>query len=198
MATLHPLPQNQIYSLPPKERASFAGPPIPCRVSGPGGLARLVMNKRMVTRNGELSFWFNEAFFTQIREKAKADLRRQGLSKKSPTFTPFRELVGMYMKHCFRSDLAVCKNWTENFDNYAILSLRPTDSLVAWAGAIKPQPYFDPLGRPIASTPDLQAAYELAEKNGISLSGMQQQFVVDFDFAANAPLRSRIQGPFPF
>jgi hypothetical protein len=156
------------------------------------------MNGRTATRPGELSFWFDEAFFTQLREKAKADLHRQGLNRQSPTFTPFRQLVGMYMKVCFRGDLAVCKNWTENFDNYAILSLRPSDSLVAWAGTIKPQPYFDPNGRPIASTPDLQAAYELAEKNGITLSGMQQQFVVDFDFPANAPLKTRILGPFPF
>jgi len=68
MATLQPLNQNQIYPLPATERASFAGQPIPCSVSGPGGLARLVMNGRTATRPGELSFWFDEAFFTQLRE----------------------------------------------------------------------------------------------------------------------------------
>jgi hypothetical protein len=198
MAQLSPLGREQIYPLPSEEHKTFAGQPTPCRISGPGGLARLVMNGRPVTTPGKLSFWFDEAIFTRLREKAKMDLQSQGLSKRSPTSNPFRQLVGMYMKHCFRSDLAFCKNWTEDFDSYAILPLRPNDSLVAWAGKIQAQPYFDPNSRPTRSTPDLQAAHALAEKNGIRLIGGQQQYVVDIDYPKNVTLKSRILGPFPF
>ena len=42
-----------------------------------------------------------------------------------------------------RSDLAICKNWTEDFDGYVTLPLGPQDSVVALVGRIKNQPYYN-------------------------------------------------------
>ena len=185
---------TEAFSLSSEERMSFAGHPQPCKVSGPPGLVRLVQNGRRP--DGE--FWFSEAVFSQLRQKAKLDLGSQAdLDLQS---FPMRERVGLYMKLCLRNDLAICKNWTENFDSYVILPLRPMDAIVAWVGKIRSQPVYDK-GNPADFTKAEYAEririHDQAEIGGVRLLATEKQYVIHFDFATNRSYRNRISAPFP-
>ena len=91
------------------------------------------------------------------------------------------------MRLCLRQDLAVSKNWNE-FDRYVVLPLRPQDSIVALVGRIAPQP---PYSKDYAGK--LPAGLKT-----IPLPGGQEQFIVDFDCAANRAAKPRVLGPFHF
>lgn len=195
-----PIDARAAFPLSPEEIASFDGPCAPYRINGPPGLARLVAchsNPRVKDpwQEKHQNCWFDEALFTRVRAEAKSQLNRQG----GPgAFTsPWRALVGVFMKHIFRHDLAISYNWRENFECYAILPLRPMDGLVVWAGKIKWQPAYSPKpGEP--NYAEVKAAHDLAEKSKVSLVGGQMQFIVNFDHDVNRPSRDRIEGPHPF
>ena len=187
-----PIRPSEAFPLSPDERASFAGSPQPYRISGPPGLVRSVQRGRSASG----SVWTEEPVFATLRARAKQDLMMQ--SRKQPFARPMKEMIGMYMKHCLRFDLAICKDWTANFDAYAVLPLRPMDSLVAWVGPIKNQPYYS---APRPNEPEFAArklAYDQAEAGGVRLLASEEQYVVHFDLPANAPFASRILGPFEF
>ncbi len=192
-----PIKPAEAFSLSLEEERSFRGKPIPCRISGPPGLVRLVQQGRRKTG----AFWFEEPVFTRLREKARLDLAAQNPGNKEPFSISMKEMVGLYMKHCLRSDLAICKNWTENFDSYAVLPLRPVDSLVAWVGMIADQPYYEkpkPGDYTKAEYKAKLAIYEQAERGGVSLLAREKQYVIRFDHAANRSFESRIMGPWSF
>jgi hypothetical protein len=174
-------------------RNSFAGIPKFYRVAGPGRLVRLMQNGRALV--GE--YWFEEEAFERLRRRAAMELSQQAPGQ--PPFAASKQsLIGLYMKLCLRSDLAICKNWTENFDAYAILDLGATDSVVALVGEIKSQPYYS---KPQRGEPDYEAKLELhrlAESGKVRLQAMGEQYAIDFSFAANKPLVNRIKGPRPF
>ena len=193
---LVPIKPSEAFALTPDQRQSFATGPMPYRISGPPGLARLVQRGRGKTG----AFWFNEKVFSDLRAKAKADLAGSPASGHA-LGSSLKEMVGLYMKLCFRNDLAISKDWTENFDAYAILPLRPVDALIAWVGPIKNQPYYS---KPIAgkySKAEFAVRMQLhqqALKGGVGLVASEQQFVIDFDFPANKVQADRILGPFDF
>ena len=192
-----PIKPTEAFSLSLDEQRSFRGAPTPCRISGPPGLVRLVQNGRRAVG----AFWFEEPVFTRLREKARLDLAAQNPGNKEPFSIPMKDMVGLYMKHCLRSDLAICKNWTADFDSYAVLPLRPVDSLVAWVGKIADQPYYSPPSHGTLSKKEYQdqmAIHDRAEAGGIRLLATENQYVIHFDHPANRPFESRIMGPWEF
>ena len=160
------------------------------RVAGPGRLVRLMQFGR--NRVGE--YWFEEQVFERLRRRAARELLQQNAGKE-PFAASMQSMVGLYMKLCLRSDLAICKNWTPNFDAYVVLDLRAADSVVALVGRIKSQPYYS---KPVPGEPDYDAKLELhrlAESGKISLQALEEQYVIDFAFQPNQALASRIQEP---
>ncbi|MEO6789276.1 MAG: hypothetical protein ABI318_24390 [Chthoniobacteraceae bacterium] len=87
----------------------------------------------------------------------------------------------MYVMHSLRSDLAICKNWTEDFDGYVTLALGPQDSVVALVGRIKDQPYYSPKNQ----RSEVDPRHEVAVKAGVSLLAAEDQYVIDFQCPAN-------------
>ena len=191
---LTPIDPRTAFPLDSEEIASFGGPYAPYRISGPPGLARLVMHGRAPTKDKD--YWFDEGLFTRLRERAKTEFAHRTSSRDSFA-TPRRMLVGLYMKLCLRSDLAICKNWTPDFDSYAILPLRPVDNLVAWVGKIKGQPYYSEPDRAAKDYAEKKAAHDLA-RSAVSLLGGELQFIVSFTHEQNQLHRSRVLGPFAF
>jgi hypothetical protein len=195
--TRRPINPTAAFPLTAEQRLSFAGAPAPFRLSGPPGLIRLVEKGGLKAG----AFWFGEPAFSRLRAQAKADLARQHPGEKEPFARPMKEMVGMYMKHCLRQDLAIRKNWTENFDSYAVLPLRPQDALVAWVGKVRPQPYYskpDPRGLTKEEYAARMHVFEQAEAGGVSLMAGEDQYVIDFRFPANRMLEQRILGPWEF
>ncbi len=187
-----PIPQPDGFQVSPHIWSSFVGQPAFFRLSGPGGLVRFIQDAK-TTREGETlrasrtagDCWFDERAFSTLRERAKAELHRQFGKQKSGV--QFRALVGLYLRLCLRSDLAVSKDWNE-FDRYAVLPLRPNDEVVALVGRIKEQPAYSQ-GHP---------AHLPAELAGLRLPGSEEQFIMDFQFPANQSAERRILGPFFF
>ena len=160
------------------------------RVTGPGRLVRLMQFGR--DRVGE--FWFEEQVFERLRQRAAQELMQQNAGRE-PFAASMQSMVGLYMKLCLRSDLAICKNWTPNFDAYVVLDLQAADSVVALVGRIKSQPYYS---KPLPGEPDYEAKLELhrlAESGQVSLQALEEQYVIDFTFGPNQALVSRIQEP---
>jgi hypothetical protein len=186
-----------LYKVSDEVLRSFASPPQWCRLSGPGGLVRFIQEAKTTASGEDLEasrlagmFWFNELLFSQTRQQAKAELQRQ-LSDGPQTVASMRGLTGLYMRLALRQDLAICKNWTQDFDGYAVLPLRPMDSLLVLAGPIREQPYYSRLRK-------RDKRHALAESKNIRLPGGAEQFVVDFSLKENRAFESRILGPFPF
>lgn len=199
--TLTLIDPKSAFPLSAEEIASFDGPYAPYQINGPPGLARLVAcnsNPRVKDPRQEKhqNCWFDEALFTRVRAQAKAELTRQG--GRGAFTNPWRGLVGMFMKHIFRDDLAICNDWREVFDCYAILPLRPMDGLVVWAGTIRWQPAYSPPKTGDPRYAEKKAAHDLAEKNRVRLAGGQMQFIVNFDHEVNLAYRGRIEGPHRF
>ncbi len=191
-----PLKPSEAFALDPDERLSFAnGQAFPYRVAGPLRLVRLVQEGRDPVRN----YWFEEEMFRRLRALATRDLLRQQREPGSPTFArPLPEMVGMYMRHCLRSDLAISKDWTPNFDTYVEMVLGPKDSLVAWIGKIANQPYYSAPNPKDPKYAEKKKIHDLAEASGVSLVTSERQYVIHFDFPANLPLRALIRPPRPF
>ncbi len=185
------------YKVSDEVLRSFASPPRWYRISGPGGLVRFLQEAKTTASGEDLEasrlagmFWFNELLFSQTRQQAKAELQNQIGSTQAPG-SSMRALTGLYMRLALRQDLAICKNWTQDFDGYAVLPLRPSDSLLVLAGPIREQPYYSRLRK-------RDKRHALAESKNIRLPGGAEQFVVDFSLKENQAFESRILGPFPF
>ncbi|WP_395739908.1 hypothetical protein [Prosthecobacter sp.] len=176
---------------------SFAAPPRWCWLSGHGGLVRFLQEQKTTSDGQDLEasrlagmFWFDEILFSSTRAQAKSELHAQ-FPKGPPQGTTLRSLTGLFMRLCLRQDLAICKNWTQDFDGYAVLPLRPQDALLALVGPIREQPYYSKLRK-------RDKRHALAESKNIRLPGGAEQFVVDFSLKENRAHEGRIMGPFPF
>lgn len=185
------------YKISEEVLRSFASPPRWCRLSGAGGLVRFIQEAKTTALGEDLEasrlaglFWFNELLFSQTRQQAKAELLGQ-FSSAMPQGSSMRALTGLFMRLALRQDLAICKNWTQDFDGYAVLPLRPADSLLALVGPIREQPYYSRLRK-------RDKRHALAESKNIRLPGGAEQFVVDFSLKENRAFERRILGPFPF
>jgi hypothetical protein len=85
-------------------------------------------------------------------------------------------------------DLAICKDWTNDFDAFVRLRLMPSDHPVALVGSVARQPAYS------SNHPQHQAGVA----HHIWLDGRAMQYVIDFSFPANRPFVGRILGPFRF
>lgn len=183
------------YHVPNKVRSSFAGCMRWCKLTGAGRLVRLVpeiaMTSSRATTEAILkkkpSYWFTESLFLHLHSEAKRELSAQLTGSRSPVAS-MNSLIGLYMRHCFRQDLAVSKDWTEEFAGYAVLTLRPQDSMLAMVGPIRDQPYY--------SQSDPRHAF--AESKDTRLPGGAEQIVIDFNLAENASLLRQIEKPSRF
>jgi len=183
------------YHVPSDVRSSFAGPLHWCKITGPSRFIRLVSERAIRASPSETqkwlkqkpSYWFNEPLFLQLREQARRELSRQLTGSKSP-IAPMNALIGLYMRHCFRQDLAVSKDWTEDFAGYSVLTLRPQDSMLSMVGPIKDQPYYS------QSDP----RHSFAESKDTRLPGGAEQIVIDFNLADNGSLLGRVETPIRF
>ena len=167
--------------------ASFEGAPTFVELWGPGTLTRLIQFDRLADEQVHPGrFWFEEDFLQGVRNLARTDLAHQ--ANGNPFTTPMNELIGNYMRHVFRNDLAVCKDWTDHFDGYLRLVLPPGKRLVALVGSVKKQPAYSPK----------DPQHEVVVARNVWLQGNATQYVVDFSFDQNVPLKTNIEGPFAF
>ena len=191
MFRLEYLAPTEAWRPGPDTIRSFAGGYRACRVHGPARLVRLLSHAgqapegQMYGANREDGeFWFAEADFRRIRAEAEADLRTQG----GYDLARAKERLSMYLRHQFRDLLAVRRDWTPSFDYYALLAVPAGASVVALVGKVREQPVY---------SKDFPGE-ELARKAGLKLSGGLTQYVINFTFPANQPLRQRIQSPIGF
>lgn len=188
-------PNEQGFPVPSWIPGTFATAPQFFQLSGPGTLVRLVQFAKRTYDGLDLKgsrvsgdFWFEEELLLRLREQARADLTQQQTAARRAYTTPLSVLMGNYVRHCLRSDLAICKDWTNDFDAFVRLRLMPADHLIALVGPVARQPAYS------ASHPQHQAVVA----NNIWLDGQVTQYVIDFSFPANRPLVGHILGPFSF
>jgi hypothetical protein len=183
------------YSVRPEGTASFAIPPQPARLKGPGAIVRFVNSNAppppppagSVSRYaGE--FWFDANLLQLVRCQAYDELTKQRREARQPMANTLASMIGLYLRLYLRPNLAVRKDWKENFEAYVSLELQPSDSLYALVGPIAEQPYYSP-----ADPRHVQAA-----ASGIALSGGVTQYYVNFNHRPNLPLAERITGPVYF
>ena len=180
------LNRSEGFPVSSKVAASFNGPADFYRISGPMVFSRLVQFARTTRTGEELSannphgmFWFDQGLLTQFRAEA-----RQAIGPRGDNEALRRALVELYIRFCLRDELAVSKDWTQNFDAYMNLVLRPQDSIIALVGTVRPQPYYSP------ESPHHKRAASIV------LRGEVQQVVIDFEFGPNTDARHLVQGPF--
>jgi hypothetical protein len=146
------IPDNQGFQVSLETRRSFSGQPAFFDVSGLGTLVRLVqfskstydgleLNSSSVSgRPGKPSFWFEEEMLLDLLRQARQYLTQQQAAAGRPFSTPLPVLVGNYMRHCLRQDLAVCKDWTNDFDAFVRLHLMPQDHITPWSAPLPGSP----------------------------------------------------------
>jgi len=195
-----PIPNSKGFKVPPELWRSFYGPPTFNELRGPGALIRLVQFEKrtyegfelkassLSSRPGKPTCWIEEEVFVDLWREARFELNRQQAAAKQPFSTPLPILIGNYVRHCLRMDLAVCKDWTNDFDGFVRFRLMPGDEITALVATVARQPAYS------AKHPQHKAV--LANK--IYLSGGITQYVIDFDFPANRSWGGRILGPFRF
>lgn len=174
---------------------TFGHPPAFFEVSGPGALVRLVQQAKVTYDGLQLAdsrrdglFWFEETLLRRLCREARSDLRRQQAERRHAFATPLRSLVSLYVRHCLRANLAICKDWTNDFDGFVRLELAAEDRLIALIGPVRRQPAYS------ATHPQHAAVVA----NQIWIEGQARQHVIDFGFAPNRSLAKRISGPHPF
>jgi len=193
--TRKPITGTSGFPTTPQMLATFASPPSFFELSGPGTLVRLVQFKKTTydglnLENSRLngSFWFEEEFLVRVRNRARTDLMQQQAQAGLPFANSFSDLVSNYMCHYLRNDLAICKDWTNDFDGYVRMRLLQGDRLIALVGPVARQPAY--------SSNHPQNAKVVA--NNVFLDGMATQYVIDFRFPANQAYAKRIQPPSDF
>ena len=190
-----PIPDSQGFQVSPATRHSFSGPPNFAELAGPGTLVRLVQFGKttydgLTLNQSRISgeFWFEEELLLRLMRQARADLMQQQAQSRQPFSSPLPILIGNYIRHCLRADLAISKDWTNDFDAFVRLQLMPQDRLTALIGSVARQPAY-------SRTHEL---HDAVVAKGIWLEGQAPQYVIDFSFPANRVFSGRIRGPFPF
>jgi hypothetical protein len=190
-----PIHESQGFRVSPETRRSFAGNPTFHELSGPGTLVRLVQFGKTTYDGLELrsnrvsgEFWFEEELLLSLMRQARSELTQQQAAAKQPFSTPMPVLIGNYVRHCLRADLAISKDWTNDFDAFVRLRLMPADRLVALVGRVARQPAYS----------DKHPQHEAIVANNVFLEGRATQYVIDFNFPANCPFVGCILGPFRF
>jgi hypothetical protein len=159
-----------------------AGDCRPCRIHGQGTLIRLVDSSRynpFAPSPGD--YWTEAAVFQRFMLDAAADLAAQNRA-------PNAALTGLYARFQLRDGLAVSRDWS-NLDAYIVLELSPGQSVVALVGPARGQGYYS-VKQPVERGK--------AEAAGITLPGLTDQIVINFEFEENRKVLSHVRGPFVF
>jgi hypothetical protein len=169
--------------------ATFEGAPKFFELSGPGTLVRLIQFDRLAEeRRRPGRYWFEEELLVRVKNQARSELAQQQRQAGRPFAAPFDSLVTLFMRHVFRNDLAVSKDWTNHFDGYLRIRLLPGDKLIALAGPAKRQ----------AAYSEKHPQHDVVVAKEIWLEGQAVQYVIDFRFPANQPYVPRAIGPLTF
>lgn len=183
------IPDSNGFAPKSEMLASFEGSPKFLELSGPGALFRLVQNDRVAEERRQPGrYWFEEELMVRVKNQARLELSRQQRRAGQPFAAPFGSLVTLFMRHVFRNDLAVSKDWTNDFDGYVRMRLLPGDHLVALVGPANRQPAYS----------KAHPQHEAVLANNIWLEGQATQYVIDFSFPPNQTYVQRIVGPFEF
>ena len=186
------LPEERGFAVSDSWRRSFGGPAGFFAVSGPGSLVRLVQFGK-VTREGHVldpsspagAFWFEEDWLRRLRDEACRELRRQNRESRQTFAAGLGALISLYVRHCLRQDLAICKDWTEDFDAYVRLQLGSQDRLICLVGPVARQ----------AAYSQQHPRHAGVVASQICLPGQATQYLVDFRHPANESFRERISVP---
>ncbi len=189
------LPEAQGFPTSANLRASFGAPPEFVRLSGPGTLVRLVPFGPITPESLELKdtrssgcFWLDEELLLRLLQQARSELTQQeSMARKRRSAPPFNVLLGNHVRQCLRENLAICRDWTPDFNAFLRLHLTPEDSLTVLAG---------PVGRQAqGGTP---SAHGAPAHRTTWLMGQALQYVIDFGLPGNRTYTGRILGPFLF
>ena len=190
----NPITKPSGYAPRPEWEKSFAGSTYNFyELSGPGTLVRLVQFQK-ITYDGlsldasrrDGAFWIEEELLIRMRNQARSDLARQQKTAITPFATSFKSLMALYIRHVLRNELAVCKDWTNDFDGYVQIRLLATDKLMVMGGKVEQQPAYS----------SQHPQHEAVISQNIILSGQAMQYVVDFRYKPNEPYGKRIHGPY--
>lgn len=180
---------SQGFPVARQERESFAGSPSFYRITGPASLVRLVQFAKTTYDGVELHgsksdgrYWFEWDFFSRLTHHARNHLLQQQRQAGQPFSNPLSVLVGNYVRHVLRADLAVCYDWTRDLDAYVRLDLSAKDTIVALVGSVAGQPAFG------QEAPEDKSSHS----GGVWLRGRATQYLIDFQFAPNRPCAARI------
>lgn len=154
----------------------------PCRIHGPANLVRLVDGSRYSPFGPSPGdFWMEEIVFLNFMAAAAADLASQNRQ-------PDPALTGLHARFQLRDGLAVSRDWS-NLDQYIRLVLPAGDSLIALVGPAAGQGYYS------SNRPEDRARAGAA---GITLPGLTEQIIINFNYPDNEPVRRYVSGPFLF
>lgn len=183
------IPDSQGFPVTTQELESFTGRPSFYRVSGPASLVRLVQFAKTTYDGVELQpsksegkYWFEWDFFSRLTHHARHHLLQQQMQAGQPFSNPLGVLIGNYVRHVLRADLALCYDWTRDLDAYVRLDLGVKDTIVALVGQVAAQPAFS------QEAPKDKSSHS----GGVWLRGKATQYLIDFQFAPNRPYAARI------
>ena len=183
------------HPIRPEVMTSFGIPPRPAQLKGPGAIVPFVdSNQKAPPPPAGLAsryageFWFDANLLQLVRRQAYDELTKQRREAGQPMANTLASMIGLYLRLYLRPNLAVSKDWKENFEAYVTLELQPSDSLYAYVGPIAEQPYY--------SRDDPR--HSQAAARGITLSGGVTQYYVNFNYRPNLPFAQRITGPVYF
>lgn len=196
-----PIPESKGFQLSNEARNSFVGGHTCYELAGPGELVRLVQKAKTTydglelrgsfrsgTKDRPETYWVDWETLRKLLREAREDLTRQQTESRRRFARPLRDLVGNYVRHCLRADLAICKDWTNDFDGFVKLDLTSQDRLTVVVGTADKQPAYS------SSHPQHQVVVD----KGIWLKGGATQYVINFQIPSNRRFIKRIKGPFGF
>jgi hypothetical protein len=102
-------------------------------LKGPDAIVRFVDSHAPPPPAGAASrdageFWFDANLLQFVRRQAFDELTKQRSEARQPMANTRASLIGLYLRLYLREDLAVRKDWKENFESYVTLELQRDDS----------------------------------------------------------------------
>lgn len=182
------LPGLRSYGLGPADAASFHLRQYQrVRIHGPMGLVRLIPKAGVAAEGQEFGdgspfggFWFLQSAFENLRVQSAAAVVATGSEATE-------DRLALAFRIALRDALAVRRDWSPRFDEYALLQIPQGKSMDAWGGTIASQPVYDPSSE----------AGRTATAAGIHFVGGLDQFILSLNQPATRDQRLWIQGPFP-
>lgn len=199
MISLTTLPDSAGWERSADEVSSFRGPSRFAELGGPARLVRLLSSvtggggarrspegESVMANRVDGKFWLAAEDFERMRARARAEIAAQA---RGGGFRASREqLASLHLRMQLREGLAVSRDWAfGDFGKYVVLSVPAGARLVVLVGTVEAQPVYS------GDRPDLA---EVAR--GMKLAGGLTQYVIRFDFPANAAAHGWLGAPVTF